>query len=250
MRFWIGIIAMAGVLLAQDGAALERKNRDNRHLAVILLGPPGAGKGTHAGRLSHYLGIPHISTGELFRENIRNENPIGKTAKSYIDQGNLVPDAVVLEMLFARTALPDCKDGYILDGFPRTVTQAKALDQRISKTHQLIALNFNTPDEFLVDRITGRLACKECAKIYHKRYDPPKQANICDSCEGALYQRSDDKEDILRQRLAVYRKESQPLIDFYAAKKNVLRQIDGRNAKEQVFHDVLDALPQVALLAK
>ena len=244
MRNWIGFVCMVSLLLAGEGSAMNRLEKENRPLAVILMGPPGAGKGTHAGPLSAYLGIPHISTGDLFRENIRNQTPVGQKAKGYMDQGKLVPDEVVLEMLFERISRADCKGGAILDGFPRTVPQAKALDQTIGKTHRLLALNFNIPDELLVERITGRLACKQCGRPFHKKYDPPKQEGLCDSCGGALYQRPDDNEVVLVQRLAVYRKETQPLIEFYSLKKDVLREINSDNSKEQVFHDVLEAVPR------
>ena len=204
------------------------------------MGPPGAGKGTHAAPLSLHLKIPHISTGEIFRDNIRNQTAVGEKAKIYINQGNLVPDEIVLQMLFERTSKADCKEGYILDGFPRTVAQAKTLEQKIGATHQLIALYFAVPNLFLVERITGRLACKQCSKPYHRKYDPPKQAGICDGCAGLLYQRDDDKEDILRKRLAVYKRESFPLIEYYR-EKGVLQEIDSRFAKEEVFQEVLQA---------
>jgi adenylate kinase len=241
---------MIATLLAKDGTAMNRAEPDQRPLAVILLGPPGAGKGTHAGPLSVYLGIPHISTGDLFRENIRSQTPVGQKAKGFIDEGKLVPDEVVLQMLFERIARSDCSQGIILDGFPRTVAQAKALDDAIGRTHRLVALNFNIPDDLLVERITGRLACKQCGKPYHKKNDPPKQEGVCDSCGGALYQRDDDKEEVLRKRLQVYHAETKPLIDYYAKKTGVLHDIDANHAKAQVFHDVLEAMPHVAALAK
>lgn len=211
-------------------------------LVVILLGPPGAGKGTHAGPLRQHLGLPHISTGDLFREHIRANSPLGAKAKGYIDAGNLVPDELVLDMLFERVAKDDCKNGYILDGFPRTLPQAKELNKRLGDCNRVIALNFNLPDSVIIERITGRIACKLCGRPFHKKYDPPKEDMSCDSCGGELYQRGDDKEAIIQKRLEVYRRETQPLIEYYTRQKEVLRTIDSENTKDQVFSDVLDAL--------
>jgi adenylate kinase len=212
----------------------------NKPLVIVLLGPPGAGKGTHAGPLAKELGIPSISTGDLFRENIRGKTPIGLQAKGLMDQGKLVPDDLVLEMLFARVALPDCKGGYILDGCPRTLAQAQVLDTRLEKTHRFLVLNFQIPDELLVERITGRIACKQCGRPYHKKYDPPKIEKICDSCGGELHQRDDDTEAVLRKRLEVYRTQTEPLIEYYAKKKDVLKVIGAGKSKDQVFQDVLE----------
>lgn len=209
---------------------------------IVLLGPPGAGKGTHAGPLSEHLSLPHISTGDLFRENIRNNTELGQKVKPYLDQGKLVPDEIVMDMLFARMKDTDCLRGCILDGFPRTVAQAKALEAKLGNTSRVIALNFNVPDSVLIERISGRLICKECKRPYHKRFDPPRQANVCDACGGPLYTRDDDQESIVRKRLEVYHTESQPLIDYYAKKKGELREIDSQNTKEQVFQDILVAL--------
>lgn len=248
MKHLIGLICMLGVLLAGEAAAMNR-NSESKPLVVILLGPPGAGKGTHAGPLSHHLGVPHISTGDLFRENIRNQTPLGTRAKTFMDKGNLVPDKLVLDMLFDRVGKEDCKNGYILDGFPRTMTQAKALDQRLKSRHRVIALNFTLADPAIIERVTGRIACKDCGRPYHKKYDPPKQHAQCDECTGPLIQRDDDKEEVILKRLEVYRVQTQPLIDYYAKQKEVLREIDSQNEKGQVFHDVLDALP-LALVKK
>ncbi|MBX7065823.1 MAG: adenylate kinase [Parachlamydiales bacterium] len=214
-------------------------------LVVILMGPPGAGKGTHAGPLSGQLGIPHISTGDLFRENIRAETPLGKQAKGFMDKGNLVPDELVLDMLFDRVARVDCKGGYILDGFPRTIPQAKALDIRLADKVQLVVLNFNLPDAAIIERVTGRIACKDCGRPFHKKFDPPKNESICDACGGKLIQRDDDKEEIIRKRLEVYRAQTEPLIHYYAQQKEVLKEIDSRKEKAQVFHDVMEALPPI-----
>jgi adenylate kinase len=231
---------MLGVLFSGEVSAM---NRSEKPLVVILMGPPGAGKGTHAGPLSQHLGLPHISTGDLFREHIRGQTSLGQKAKSYMDKGHLVPDELVLDMLFDRVAKPDCKNGYILDGFPRTLPQAKELDQRLSHQNRVVALNFNLADPVIIERITGRIACKSCGHPYHLKFDPPKQDMVCDACQGPLYQRDDDKEEIIRKRLEVYRAQTQPLIDYYAKQKEVLREIDSENNKAQVFNNVLEALP-------
>ncbi len=235
---------MFGVLLAGETAAMGRLEKP---LVVILLGPPGAGKGTHAAPLSQHLGLPHVSTGDLFRENIRNNTLLGQKAKSFMDKGNLVPDELVLDMLFQRTGKSDCKGGYILDGFPRTLTQAQELDKRLRTQNRVVVLNFKLSDPVIIERISGRIACKDCGRPYHKKYDPPKVEMTCDSCKGQLYQRDDDKEEIIRKRLAVYRVQTEPLIAYYTAQKGVLREIDSEKEKELVFHEVLEALPfQVA----
>jgi adenylate kinase len=245
MRFLIGWICMLGVMMTGETFASSRSMIE-KPLVVILMGPPGAGKGTHAKPLGMNLGIPHISTGDLFRENIRNQTPLGQKAKTYIDAGKLVPDEVVLDMLFERISQPDCKTGYILDGFPRTVPQAEALDQRLKSAH-VIAVNLNVPDALLVERISGRLACKDCGKPYHKKYNPPIKSNECDVCQGVLYQRDDDKEEILKKRLEVYRAQTEPLIQYYGKQKDVLREVDAVHAPDEVFHLVMDAVGEPAL---
>ena len=218
----------------------------HKPIVVILLGPPGAGKGTHAGPLSEQLNLPHISTGDLFRDNIRLETPLGLKAKEFIDIGKLVPDELVLDMLFDRISLPDCERGYILDGFPRTLPQATALDLRLQNTNQIIALNFTLPDPLIVERISGRLMCKECGRPHHKLFDPPTSPNLCNHCKGALYQRDDDKEAVIMKRLEVYHRQTRPVIDFFAAKKETLRQIDSKKSKPEVLSDVLEALSVAA----
>lgn len=244
MKRLIGLILMFGVLAAGDAFAMSRS--ENKPLVVILMGPPGAGKGTHAGPLSQQLGLPHISTGDLFREHIRSQSPLGLEAKSYMDKGHLVPDELVLDMLFVRVSREDCKNGYILDGFPRTMAQAKALDQRLSGRSQVIALNLNLSDSAIIERVTGRIACKSCGRPFHKKFDPPKNEMVCDDCGGTLFQRDDDKEEVIRKRLEVYRAQTQPLIEYYANQKQVLKEIDSQNNKAQVFHDVMEALPASA----
>lgn len=238
----IGFIFMVGVLMSGHASTVSRSEKP---LVVILLGPPGSGKGTHAGPLSSQLGIPHISTGDLFRENIRSQTLLGTKAKAFMDKGNLVPDELVLDMLFDRVSRDDCKGGYILDGFPRTIPQAVALDQRLINKVQLVVLNFSLADSAIIERVTGRIACKDCGRPYHKKFDPPKNEAVCDGCGGPLIQRDDDKEEIIRKRLEVYRAQTEPLIQHYAKQKDVLREIDSRKEKAQVFHDVMEALPPV-----
>lgn len=223
-------------LLATKSSDIETKS-----LIVILLGPPGAGKGTHAGPLSEYLQIPHISTGELFREHIRNKTPLGLKAKEFIDRGHLVPDELVLDMLFERMGRPDCNQGVLLDGFPRTVAQAEALDQRLGQSY-LLALYFSIADEILIERIVGRIACKRCARPYHVRFDPPKEPGICDQCRVPLYLREDDTEEVVRKRLEVYARETRPVIEYYSKRKDSFRQIESSGDKESVFRNVLNAL--------
>lgn len=253
LKKWIGLMFMLGVLVSKEASALSRSENDSHALVkpvvVILLGPPGAGKGTHAGPLSKGLGIPHISTGDLFRENIRAQTPLGDEAKGYIDKGHLVPDELVLDMLFSRVESADCKEGYILDGFPRTIAQAKALDQRLGNKAHILVLNFQLSDEVIIERITGRLVCKTCSKPYHKRFDQPKIELTCDVCNGTLIQRDDDKEEIVRKRLEVYRAQTEPLIQYYAKQKDVLKEIDSQKEKAQVFQDVLEAIPPFAQAA-
>ncbi|PIS03233.1 MAG: adenylate kinase [Chlamydiae bacterium CG10_big_fil_rev_8_21_14_0_10_42_34] len=224
------------------GETFTTNRSENKPLVIILMGPPGSGKGTHAGPLSQELHLPHISTGDLFREHIRGQTPLGVKAKEFIDKGQLVPDELVLDMLFDRVSRADCKGGYILDGFPRTIAQAKALDERI-ESNKVIALNFNLPDSTIIERITGRIACKECGRPYHKKFDPPKKEMVCDLCNGQIYQRADDCEEIVKKRLEVYRVQTEPLIEYYSKKSEVLHEIDSQNDKSQVFHDVIEAIP-------
>ncbi len=239
MKRLIGLFLMVGTLALSNAFGMQRS--ENKPLVVILLGPPGAGKGTHAVPLSERVGIPHISTGDLFRMHIRNETSLGVQAKSYMDRGNLVPDELVLDMLFERVGKKDCANGYILDGFPRTLAQAKALDQRVGFC-DLVVLNFQLDDMAIIERITGRLACKDCGRPYHKTFDPPQKEMVCNGCSGLLCQRDDDHEEIIRKRLEIYRAQTQPLIEYYAQQKEVLRMIESKNSKEQVFSDCIKAL--------
>ena len=244
----IAWMIMIGTFFTPDSFAMIRNTTAEKPLVVILMGPPAAGKGTQAATLSKHLGLPHISTGDLFRDNIRNKTPVGKLAKFYIDQGKLVPDQVVLDMLFERLTLEDCKGGYILDGFPRTVDQAKALNQYLAAGHEWVVLNLNVDDSILIERITGRLVCKGCSKPYHKKNAPPSRENVCDCCGGMLYQRDDDTASVFAKRLEVYRNQTAPLIAFYGDKGG-LRHIDADLTFEQVFQNVLHVLPRAPALS-
>lgn len=208
---------------------------------IILLGPPGSGKGTQAIRISKELGIPHISTGDLFRENISKNTELGKKAKGYTDAGKLVPDDLVLEMLFDRVARPDCIKGYLLDGFPRTIPQAEAFDKQLSKDDKLVVINLEVSDDLIVKRIEGRLSCKQCGSIYNRYFNPPRVAGKCDKCGGELCQRVDDNEQVVKERLRVYHAQTEPLVDYYS-KKKVLISVNGENDPDIVFKDLMNVL--------
>jgi len=212
---------------------------------IILLGPPGAGKGTHASVLSKDLQIPHISTGDLFRDHLKNKTPLGLEAKKYIDNGELVPDELVLEILKERISNSDCKNGYILDGFPRTYSQAKSLDLIIDKNSQLKVAYLNAPDTILVDRITGRLSCSSCGAVYHKTFSPPKKELHCDNCDSQLSQRKDDTEDVIQKRLKVYHLQTKPLIEYYKAKGNLSKiDVKDNKSKERIFEEIKSVVKQ------
>jgi adenylate kinase len=214
-------------------------DKANEPIVVILLGSPGSGKGTQAAVFAKRLGIPHISTGDLFRDNLRSKTTLGNEAKSYLEAGKLVPDEVVLNMLFARVLHTDCSHGYLLDGFPRTIPQAEALDVKIAASSRLAALNLEVADELIMKRIEGRLNCKQCGNIHNKYFLPPKKEGICDKCGGELYQRSDDREEVIKERLKVYHDQTEPLIAYYT-RKGVLANVDGENAPKDVSQDLMD----------
>ena len=195
---------------------------------IVLLGPPGAGKGTHAKILSERYELPHISTGDLLRNQIQKSTPLGQRAKSFIDSGKLVPDEVVIDMMKDRLDQSDAKNGFILDGFPRTVEQGRALDQMLKAraTPLNLVLQFDTSEKVIVDRISGRRACPNCGTNYHIRNIPPKKEGICDKCGKPLIQRKDDQPDTILKRLAVYQEQTAPLIDFYK-KLNLLQVVNG-----------------------
>ncbi|HOO39191.1 MAG TPA: adenylate kinase [Deltaproteobacteria bacterium] len=202
---------------------------------IILIGPPGAGKGTQAKRMIDRLGVPQISTGDMFRAAVKDGTPMGIKAKEYMDKGALVPDDVVIGVVDERFGKPDAKQGFILDGFPRTIEQAKALDGLLDKLgisldHVVV---IEVPDDFLVERLTGRRTCKGCGYMHHIMFDPPKTEGVCDKCGGELYQRDDDQEATIRERLTTYHAQTSPLIDYYS-KKGIVRKIEGTGSMEDV----------------
>ena len=210
---------------------------------IILLGAPGAGKGTQAEMLRERVGLAHISSGDLFRENVSKQTPLGKLAKSYMDKGELVPDAVTIQMVMDRIARPDCARGVVFDGFPRTEAQAKALDDALAKDGKRIgaALLVSVRDELLIQRLTARWVCPTDGAVYNLLSNPPKVAGRCDRDGSALEQRNDDKPDTVRRRLAVYYTQTQPLIEYYRA-AGLLREIDGERDIEKVQSDVVKAV--------
>lgn len=206
---------------------------------LILLGPPGAGKGTQAARLAGALSSPHVSTGDLFRENLGKGTELGQKAKHFMESGQLVPDALVIDMLFDRVAKSDCVDGYLLDGFPRTLAQAQALDARLAGA-RVRALNLSVADATLIERLTGRWTCRNCSHVHHQRFSPPNQVGLCDKCGGELYQRADDSREVVEKRLSVYREQTLPVEAHYRA-RGMLADLDGSRTPDQVFTAMLAA---------
>lgn len=208
-----------------------------------MLGAPGAGKGTQAKKIAAKYEIPHISTGDIFRANIKNNTELGKKAKTYMDQGLLVPDELTVDLVIDRVQQEDCAKGYILDGFPRTIPQAESLDAALEKMGQKVdfAINVEVPDENIVNRMSGRRACLKCGATYHIVYAAPKKENICDTCGEALVLRDDDKPETVSKRLKVYHEQTQPLIDYYT-KQGVLKTVDGTCALDEVFKAIVEIL--------
>ncbi|MCX4339925.1 MAG: adenylate kinase [Lachnospiraceae bacterium] len=211
-------------------------------MKIIMLGAPGAGKGTQAKMIADTYGLPHVSTGDIFRMNIKNGTQLGMEAKTYMDQGLLVPDELTVRILLDRVGQDDCKNGYVLDGFPRTIPQAEVLEDALSKLGDQIdfAIDVEVPDENIIRRMGGRRACLACGATYHIEHVPPKKEGICDTCGQELVLRDDDKPETVKNRLRVYQEQTQPLIDFYT-KKGVLRSVDGT----QDMQDVFDAIKEI-----
>lgn len=212
-------------------------------MKIVMLGAPGAGKGTQADKIAEKYNIPHISTGDIFRSNIKAGTELGKKAKSFIDQGLLVPDEVTIGMLLDRIHEADCENGYILDGFPRTIPQAESLTAALEENGEAIdfALDVEVPDANIVNRMAGRRACLKCGATYHTEFAAPKKKGICDKCGSELVLRDDDKPETVQKRLEVYHEQTHPLIDYYK-KKGVLHAIDGTLSMETVFKNIVDIL--------
>ena len=212
-------------------------------MKIIMLGAPGAGKGTQAKKIADKYQIPHISTGDIFRANIKEGTELGKKAKSYMDQGLLVPDSLTVDLLMDRISQPDCKNGYILDGFPRTIPQAESLKAALSEKGEALdfAVDVDVPDENIVARMSGRRACPKCGATYHIVYAAPKQEGICDKCGAELILRDDDKPETVQNRLKVYHDQTQPLIEYYTG-EDILHTVDGTQDMEKVFEDIMNIL--------
>lgn len=212
-------------------------------MKIIMLGAPGAGKGTQAKKIAEKYGIPHISTGDIFRANIKNGTELGKKAKTYMDEGLLVPDELVVDLVVDRVQQEDCKNGYVLDGFPRTIPQAEALDKALAELGEKMdyAINVEVPDENIVNRMSGRRACVGCGATYHIVHAPTKVENICDTCGGELILRDDDKPETVLKRLGVYHEQTQPLIQYYTD-KDIFVEVDGTVDLEDVFKAIVNIL--------
>lgn len=212
-------------------------------MRIVMLGPPGSGKGTYASRLTSLLGIPHISTGDIVREEIRAQTEIGKIIKDYSDKGKLVPDEIIVNLLIRRLNEPDAKGGFILDGFPRTMRQAKSLE-KISGVD--LVINLNVPDDVIIQRLSNRLICKRCGAIYNRLTLKPKNDEICDICGGELYQREDDRPEVIQERLNVYRRTTEPLIEYYR-KKGLLKDISCNNLMtppDEIVEKIMNVLQE------
>lgn len=212
-------------------------------MKIIMLGAPGAGKGTQAKRIAEKYGIPHISTGDIFRANIKGGTELGMKAKAFMDQGQLVPDEITIGMLLDRIHEADCANGYVLDGFPRTIPQAESLTKALAEMGEAIdyAINVDVPDSAIVSRMGGRRACVNCGATYHVEFNAPKQEGVCDVCGEKLILREDDKPETVQNRLTVYHEQTQPLIDYYQ-KAGVLAEVDGTQDMDQVFTDIVSVL--------
>jgi len=212
-------------------------------MKIIMLGAPGAGKGTQAERIADKYQIPHISTGDIFRANIKNGTELGKKAKEYMDQGLLVPDSLTVDLVMDRISQEDCKNGYILDGFPRTIPQAESLTAALKAKGEALdfAIDVDVPDDNIIARMSGRRACPGCGMTYHTVYAAPAKEGICDKCGASLILRDDDKPETVKKRLTVYHEQTQPLIEYYDGEK-ILRTVDGTKDMELVFQDITNIL--------
>jgi adenylate kinase len=212
---------------------------------IVLLGPPGAGKGTQAQVISEKMALPHISSGDIFRENLKKETELGKMAAQYMNKGELVPDDVTIAMIRERLERPDCEPGALLDGFPRTPAQAQALSKMLAELHGEVKVvpYISVPEDVLIERLTGRWTCRAQGHVYHEKYNPPKVAGRCDEDGSELYQREDDKAETVKRRISVYLEQTQPLISFYQ-ERGLLHEVDGKLPIEQVTAEILAILPK------
>lgn len=212
-------------------------------MRLVLLGPPGAGKGTQSQRLQTHFRIPQISTGEILRKAAKDGTALGKEAQRYMDQGELVPDPVIIDIVDARLRAEDCERGFLLDGFPRTVAQAEALEAMLERRKLDLdaAISLEVPKDDLIARLSGRRTCKSCGTMYHVKFDPPKKRGVCDRCGGELYQRADDAEDTIAARMEVYQRQAKPLEEHFRD-KGLLREIHGAGDPDDVFREILDQI--------
>lgn len=216
-------------------------------MRLVIMGPPGAGKGTQSALISSKYGIPHVSTGDMFREILKRSDDLANRIRKYVESGELVPDELVVEMVRDRICRPDCERGFILDGFPRTVAQAEALDRMLESAGKELnaALYLRVSEEAVVRRLSRRRVCESCGAIYHLDYNPPKRPRVCDRCGGRLIQRDDDREEVIRERLRVYHEQTEPLINYYG-EKGLLVEIDGCKEIHEVWEDVQRVLDPLA----
>ena len=221
-------------------AEVESRKKDMR---IVLLGPPGAGKGTQAQTLKQKFAIPHISTGDLLRQAVKEGTELGRQARAYMDRGELVPDELVTAMVAERLYHPDCTSGFLLDGFPRSIAQAEALAAELTRSGKKLdgVVSIMVPRSELIERLSGRRVCRQCGAMYHERFDPPKRAGVCDKCQGTLYQRSDDNSETVDARLVVYERSTAPLLSYYRD-RGLLYEIDGRGTPEEVGQRIIAAL--------
>ncbi|MFI5352409.1 MAG: adenylate kinase [Candidatus Binatales bacterium] len=215
-------------------------------MRLVMLGPPAAGKGTQARLLAERLKVPHVASGDLLRDGVRHRTPLGMQAKSYMDRGNLVPDELVLQLIDERLQKPDAQAGFILDGFPRTVAQAEALAARLQARGVALdkAIELMVPDEEVVKRISGRRTCRNCGAMYHTIFDPPRNVNVCNACNGELYQREDDEEGTVLMRIEVYKANTRPLSEHYE-RSGLLARMDGVGRPDEISRRILNALDDV-----
>jgi adenylate kinase len=244
---------VVGTKLQKTGFIYQETKNVNNNLGgiysmnLILMGPPGAGKGTQAERLVKDFSLTHISTGDIFRSAVKEGTVMGKKAKEYMDKGALVPDEIVVGIVKERLAAPDCADGILLDGFPRTQEQAEALDSVMEDLKMKIdaAISVDVNDEELIARLTGRRVCRNCGSSYHVKFNPPKVRNICDHCSGELYQRSDDTIETVNERLSIYKKQTMPMVEYYE-RQGIFISVDGARSIDDVFSDIAAKVKKIA----